>query len=443
MNPGVKLNSDRWKAKSEQLYRWTGLQIEKSRPEEFRWTSAVAIVSSHQSKHPEWSSQWRSNLQHAISRCKQENKVVLYSRDNPMGFWIEQFAKRFSAATVRVELSQVSKKVSADRCDSWLQLNKSDDGESEIAAMRGLPLIDRALFALADIIIAINIRRGSKTEQLSRKWLEINYEHRSKFFVCATRDPKASDLHEQDDLARLPKIKKSKANCSRRAVEEYRWQCEIKNQSDHVPSSQAICIASQMFQRSSWNSSDYLVHCTRSRSGKYPLQSDDGYATEMMVDVHDLLATPLETLRQILIDQRLIATTMLKRDGHASVSFSNVPILELLQRRRYQKHLQRWDWEPYGLGIRKESLIARNAARPVHYVRNANEATDTPVWLCQPAQSADSLQNWEAEREWRTPIDVRLSVFESHEVFVFVAHAFEARQLACLSRFPIAIVSES
>ncbi len=218
--------------------------------------------------------------------------------------------------------------------------------------------------------------------------------------------------------------------------------------------------------RSVMESEKYLIHCTRARQGRWPDQSKTSYFDEMMnrSESSNDQASPYDTLRRILMQSRLLATHHLQKSDQATVSFSNVPLLELLSRRTFRSHLGRWDWEPYGIAVQRDFLEAMGA-RPVVYCSSNeifNVAPENRVWM-HPAGSRkkeerssecagnakafpDSLTaieghgHWSKEREWRLNADLHLASIPSDKAFIFVPGLEEALALATISRFPVMIL---
>jgi hypothetical protein len=180
----------------------------------------------------------------------------------------------------------------------------------------------------------------------------------------------------------------------------------------------------------------YLTHCTRSPSGPWPDQSLAGYYDEMLTESSH--SQPLDTLLRILQQQKLIATSYLKRTNVATVSFSEVPLQELLARRTFQRHLHRWDWEPYGICIQKRWL-EKQGCRIVTYGTKSGfqnlPRDDQPFFQVIPDGST-----WEHEREWRIADDLRLAEIPATEAFVFVPTVADGHRVSSVSRFPVMIV---
>lgn len=111
--------------------------------------------------------------------------------------------------------------------------------------------------------------------------------------------------------------------------------------------------------------------------------------------------------------------------------------------RAFQSHLARWDWEPYGIAIRRDRL-EQQGARPVVYLKPSvlKQLSDTEVVYAQVASEKPGDRDWRVEAEWRVAGDVRLTSIAFDEAFVFVPNRGDAELLAPISRWPIAIVGE-
>ncbi len=181
--------------------------------------------------------------------------------------------------------------------------------------------------------------------------------------------------------------------------------------------------------------SEWLTHCTRGRSGPWPDESLQEYYDQLLLGERARGFHARESLLRILKMQRILATDYLKRGGQKSVSLSAVPLWKLLERRTFQSHLGRWDWEPYGICIRK-SIAGCQGAREVVYVDKAVDDSSakhpgsglgTP--LLPPAESweLEYVSNiWKEEREWRHP---GICVFAncSGKMRWFLCHLFAMR----------------
>lgn len=186
----------------------------------------------------------------------------------------------------------------------------------------------------------------------------------------------------------------------------------------------------------------YIAHCTRSSSGPLPGESDQSFHlrawTSGVGEAH-----PLITLIRILDSGRLIAGCHLTRDQQRCVSFSSVPLPKLLNGRHFQAHLGRWDWEPYGLLIRRQPLQDLGA-KPVIYGPKGLYATLSPQQrpYFQPAQRRSRAgtkkpAHWSSEREWRLLQDLRLGALAPSDILVFVQYPHEAFAISRQFSWPV------
>lgn len=192
--------------------------------------------------------------------------------------------------------------------------------------------------------------------------------------------------------------------------------------------------------QSTWR---FLTHCTRGRAEAWPEYSRYRMLDELLVDRSDMFQNggPLQTLRRILLQNRLVATNWYQNDRRSTVCFSEKPLEDLLSQRIFRSHLGRWDWEPYGVCIDKNWLIGRGA-KPVRYGRQA-ELEEANYAELPFIQSPGKKGQWEDEEEFRILDDIRMLEVPIWKAFVFVPSMAEASQLAPISRFPIVVLGES
>jgi len=152
--------------------------------------------------------------------------------------------------------------------------------------------------------------------------------------------------------------------------------------------------------------------------------------------------TVLETLQKILMQQRLIATNNFRRGNIDTVCFSSNEITELLSMRKFQSHLARWDWEPYGIMIER-AWLESNGAKQVSYIdrANATQMSKDALAFCQVVSSDSNSTDWRTENEWRIAGDVRLSKLPFSKAIVFVPTYSEAKAIQPISRWPIVVTS--
>ncbi len=393
-------------------------------------SQAVAFAASQRTRHPEWRKLWRNRLEVSLLRCREESKFVIYSLKTPIGYWIKQFAERLKVDHVRIIVGNEV----ADADEHFIRLQNANAVEIT-ADLSSLPLADRIVWSLTDEAYAIDIHRGSKSERLARNWIKANIENGSANNLCVF-----DERIDWADSSVAIKMLTCRTQQERHGAVELANVCSDRRALMRASECVSPIVPYAMFLNSQLNSDQYLVHCTRARDGQWPAQTEIGYSTEVILCNSDLSANPLESLINILSQRRLVATHFLKRGGFPSVSFSAVSLNELLDRRRYRSHLHRWDWEPYGIAIRRAVLEQSFHCKPVSYLladQLEQQAADQQ-WICQPDRREDG-GSWSEECEWRTPVDVRLAKIAAADGFIFVPTIREAQVLSSLSPFPIVV----
>ena len=187
---------------------------------------------------------------------------------------------------------------------------------------------------------------------------------------------------------------------------------------------------------------DYLTHCTRSLKGAWPDQGEDEFLDDLILGESSKERSCLSSLMRIIRMQRLIATSQAIRGEVPVVSFTSNALHEIPAMRTYRAHRGQWDFEPYGVCIRRQTLVDRGA-RAVQY---ADETTwdqlasrDKPFF--HKLGSKTSSIDWSVEREWRVIGDLDLAKLPVEDVRVFVPTMREATLVASISPWPVVVVA--
>lgn len=182
---------------------------------------------------------------------------------------------------------------------------------------------------------------------------------------------------------------------------------------------------------------EFLFHHTRGCRDAWPEETTEEYWMRWLWEAGS--TDPSRTLLRILVQRRLRGSGRLIPGGNPMVCFTAVTPCP--SQRRFRSHLQRWDYEPYGLAISRAALI-QAGARPVSYWDPASQSlpANVPAELTQKrfSRSRNGRRvDWSLECEFRYPGDLSLSQFDSGQLFVFVASKEEAEQLARYCSWPI------
>lgn len=171
-------------------------------------------------------------------------------------------------------------------------------------------------------------------------------------------------------------------------------------------------------------SSDHLIHWTRTPHGQWPGERAIDYYLEMS-HCERFPRCAFDTLRRIVRDGRLLASPRHMPSNIPTVAFSALAPRDLIPLMRWRARYAEMSFEPYGIGIRKESA-SKLGIRPVIYYEGAKPAEfETSSWLCQ---SIGTRTDWRQEAEYRHRGDLTLDI-SPHDIVLFCRTAEEAAQL--------------
>ncbi|WP_010586011.1 hypothetical protein [Schlesneria paludicola] len=183
----------------------------------------------------------------------------------------------------------------------------------------------------------------------------------------------------------------------------------------------------------------FLTHTTRACPGPWPGDGFETYVNQLLASQPSADHSPLGSLLRILQQRRLIASRRAIRGGYSVVSLTACPLQDLPRLHQFRPHRVRWDFEPFGLCLRKDWLC-RRGARPVAY-------GDEEHWQALAEQDRPFFQlatgitgiDWSVENEWRHVGDLDLSELTADDVILFVPHTAAARSVANVSDWPITL----
>ena len=428
----------------------------------------IAIVSSLVPSHQENTAAWNQTVESMLHAIERDQGMLLVAPQAAIGERILHVAKRLKIRYLRLQVCEswsefetASNKLSShgqrsfqvrgmrrqkervsapedgDRFDPVLYVSPpslpSSSLESTIPkASPMIPVVDLLLTRLADKVFSLFLRPGGRTTSAIQGRL-LCEDYQVGTTICALGDwlPKqghkvAHQLLDQGAVGWW--------SSTNQVSQEFRWLRYLKSR---APATLVPIMGLERWWSQQTEACCWLSHCTRSRIGPWPDQTSMQYADEMMLEPLPH-AGPWLTLARILQQRRLRATSWLRKGQIATLSFSARPLPELLAARTYRPHLGRWDWEPYGVSIRR-ACAERLLARPVLYGTRDDylqlQDQDKPYF--QVVRGERSQIDWQIEQEWRLLGDLRLHEVPADEGVVFVPTLTEARMLARLSPFVV------
>jgi len=326
----------------------------------------------------------------------------------------------------------------------WHVFVSPETVESSPSPEKGFQLRDRCLACLANELWMVTLRSGGVWDRLvetglslaDRTGQRINLIHNAPL-----PDESSMRLHESRGAAvrRLPIEEKP-------GVQPTRVQVQAPGpQPSDEPGSHRRKEVLNHFRQTDAGKGRWLVHWTRDawtfRAGEAQGAAD----RELFQPGTQIDRSAPGTLSRILSEQRLRASAAAIRGGHAVVSFSAVPLMELASRRVFRAHRGRWDFEHYGICV-SISRLAAAGARPVIYGDEADwrhlPEPERPWFQRKFTHTARGEIDWSAEAEWRLKGDFDLSCCGPDELVVFCRTRNEVPDLSSTLLWPVISIEE-
>lgn len=417
----------------------------------------IAIVSSRVGRRLDQRPEWLAAFRSTCAKAEAEQAILLTGSGTTTARLVERAAKRFDLRALIVHepqsgetgtrwLNRMFRYAAATPNDNLYQVYLSPalpfGEEPPSSASENLPLCDRAVVAWADQLFISYLRPGGNLETLVRQRLmhsqcaEANHE-RPSVFVALGPQLVPSPLAEQ--LLNLGAIGWILLPPDRSENDPL----VVRN--DPVPSYFPVpaAISWETVPRIPWSGAEsYLTHCTRGPAGPWPEQTEQEFLDELLDPHPPAERSALNALVRIIEMQRILGSAAGLRGGTAAVCFTAVPLTALRSLRIYQPQRKCWNFEPYGICIRRDWLVA-NGTREVIYGDEETWHTlpevDRPFFQRRGTRRGNRPRDWTREREWRHLGDVDLSGVPRSAAVVFVAALHEVELIARVSRWPVTL----
>ncbi len=400
----------------------------------------VSIVSSRNGRHGQRLRRWPMLLDTALRALPRSTDLLLVPKTT-LHDPLREYALRSGMPTITVRLPKTSDKL-ADwlmRCLEDTESPSSCKPDTVLAISSGLdadkPALERDAVAigLADRVHALRVRTSGNIE----RWLHWRLGNPQFPVGTVSVNIEPTDKPPDDSLCSL---------LSAGAIGSYTSSSlPVHSAPSHE---QAVTGSSRFVQqlcygpvtgttKNHWSRvwDHFLCHCTRGSSGTLPGESSHAYRHRLWLAGQVPELDPFQTLWQICHEGVLRGSATLNRTDQPTVSFSEVPLPELLARRTFRPHLGRWDWEPFGLLIERR-VLEQLGARPVVYGSTATYATldESSRPFFQPAGKQGS---WERECEWRLKGTLSLKDLSPDAIRLFVRSQQQAWQLSRHVPWPV------
>jgi hypothetical protein len=181
---------------------------------------------------------------------------------------------------------------------------------------------------------------------------------------------------------------------------------------------------------------DYLTHWTRSCHGPWLGERKTDYYQDLFRAKSGDPRDALNTLKRILKESRIRGSGRLVRGGEPMVSLTAKSPSQLLDIIRWRPGFIRWNFEPYGISIKRQALESLGA-RPVIYgsENQYQQLSSKDKLFFQPVKPDG--KNWQVEEEWRLPGDLDLLNLRHTEAMVWVMNHRQIAEIQTITSLPV------
>ncbi len=323
--------------------------------------------------------------------------------------WLESKAKLQPSQSTLENVAYVSPRWSAD----------TSGQRRDVDSNGPRPLKDTALVLVAERIVALSCRAGGHIEQLLERHLQDATREASVLLAAVTEAETSSISRSLVAHGAVPWLLGAEpTRTSTRATSPDGQRADSRESTNS-------CRADGPLQ----GPDEWLCHWTRPRCGPWIEQPEEEFLDELILGCQTADRSAYAALLRIT-ERRQIMASAAARNASKTVSFTAVPLGEFRNRRIYRKHKLRFDFEPWGIAVRK-SALEKSGCRPVTYVDRDryDEVSAEDRCFQQLRFDAGNRIDWSQEREWRYAGDLDLSQFSAADVVAFVDTCDEATAL--------------
>lgn len=423
----------------------------------------VAVLSSRLSQKKETHETWFDAIRTLAVQLRSRNGILLTSEGMTSDCFVQRVGQLFQIPVVHIKPLSARNPAAPDGRRSDLSLTKKNLFVGGIKNGSPTPSMDHDIDTVAALLathaVFLSVRSGGKVHAAIKQRLAMDHSCSSTkvtrllIDVSLTKQKVTRDLLTQGAIGWWlrqgePPVQASTALPTGSAMQINGNEIQTAEINKHE--SAIAGKPAHVLDRNVVGQHSFLIHWTRRRIGRWPDQSESQYVDDLIFRTRGRLHDPLSTLCRILAGQRLMATNELTRTEQGVVCFSDMKFDEFVGRRVFRSHLNRWDFEPYGVAFDRQWL-ARHGAKPVVYgdeaIWESMNDIDRPFFQLTRSKSLEKGQDkqpidWTVEREWRFLGDFLFKSVPPEAAVVFVANQDEVAVVTQLTDWPVVVLGE-
>ncbi len=409
----------------------------------------IGLVSSRLTRDLDSWDHWFTLLRAACSKLNATGDVLVTSESTAAAPFVERAAELFGLSILKIEMPRSNR----TDVEKWFRDVIREESSADVPQFRVVvspplvnsdvdketPIRDRALLALSDCVYVFHVRSGGNLQRLLERQLrERDAWPPGSVFVAVDNQKDGSAAKSLLDAGAVGWLVSTEENADAESRPSENAKAKTFQDGPTTRSRPAPII--EIPDAADW---PYLTHWTRRRTGPWPDQSEADFLDDLILNRRDRDHSALAALARIIHERRLRASREAVRGVAAVTSFTAVPLGELVNLRVYRAHRGRWDFERYGICLRREWLKGLGAW-PVCYGGKDDfgqlDETEKTFFQLRKSKTRRGDIDWTVEREWRVLGDVELRKLPADTAFVFVPSREEAAVIAAISPWPVAVI---
>ncbi|MCA9137066.1 MAG: hypothetical protein KDB00_09915 [Planctomycetales bacterium] len=370
----------------------------------------LALTSSHLGKSSTLHREVCRYIGRSMLDARAGGMVLVVASGSAIKPWAERAAELYGVPLIRVHVDASNDDVSNNENDACILVRP------KVPCSR-----DTVIVAIADRVDCVFARPKGNIEKALRLRLQhVGHPSLRVAVHHATIDKRSQRLSQAlmgcgaiGWYCRRRESTRSSVAEGNRCV-SVRGACGVGSHADTAPTTSHHWVTAR---------DEWLVHCTRTCDGPWPGQTDRQHRDELLLGESSVATakrrTPLDSLRRIVRMRRIVGSAITSDHDWPVVCFSQTPLATLLSQRCYRPHLHRWDYEPYGIAIRKKAAIGAGFQPVIYGAPSKRMRLDEADRY--RFQAVGNTYDWTNEREWRCAGDVDLDRFDPDDIRLFVA----------------------
>jgi len=381
----------------------------------------ASIHSSRRRTDLETQTAWFDHLRTALASVRRRRLSLLTSEKTTCHPFVKRGAELMEIPLFELKLAK------GESVDQWSnEILAQCPSESTISISPEIfnsqcpkPPIDYFLMVLAKCVFVIAAKKNGNTVASASKILQ-SPDCEKNVFVANLNDLVAEPIREE--LSRLGAVN---------------WLLLGEStQVDGGGETEDAVVepeTSRIIPLKEWSDSiDFVFHCTRQRRGAWPDQSEQELVDQLLAAEAENRSA-CDVLMRIASMRTLIASNKLNRAKANVVCFTERSLENVKSMRVFRSHLSKWDFEPFGVGIRR-SVIVELGGREVQYGTDESYAqlavSDRPFFqVAMGSVNSNARIDWTKECEWRVIGDIDLGEIATEDMVFFVSDIQSARRL--------------